>query len=233
MNLSVDTFLNMKSHNILEKNEENLKMCNIVEINLFNNKKKNENGQLVQLHHAENSWASSLKNNYTDDKQLISFLNKLNENNYDKILSDIIDTNFHESKLVDMIFTKAVKEPGFLDIYINLCHDLKLFSFINEKCIHQFKNKKHINLMKFIVASYKKGHITNIKQFIDILLEEITDVNIELFIYADQELKKEIDTENILRAVNIMSSKIEIEKLKPRIKFLFKDLLKSYAIIIN
>jgi hypothetical protein len=230
--LTIDTFLNMKNHNILEKNEENVKICNIVKIELFNNKKKIETGQLAQLHHSENSWSNSLKNNYSDDKHIIGILNKLNETNYEKSLSEIKNSNFQESKLVDIIFTKANKEPGFLDIYIKLCHGLNLFSFINEKCINQFKNKKHVNLMKFIIASYKKGYIINIRQFVDCLLEEITDINIELFIEIDQELKKELDIPGILKSVGVSGHKTEIEKLKPRIKFLFKDILKSYGIVI-
>ncbi len=105
---------------------------------------------------------------------------------------------------------------------------------------------------------YRRGLLYNIKNFVQVLIEEITDINIELLIHFNIELnKKSGPTGGIKGKVNkykqnemlwAMSNQVEVPKvditdiiadlkkklendstlinvLKPRNKFMLKDLL--------
>lgn len=148
-------------------------------------KDKNVFSDQVELKMSDNPWkASHMFENEKDDSQTItSILNKLTNNNIDKFISEVLLLNYADPKIVDIIFTKSVKEPAFGEIYAKFCSKLpNIHVIINNMCVEQFNTKKHKNMCTFIASLYRLNIIgvANINRFIDILFDDLTDSNLDI-----------------------------------------------------
>jgi hypothetical protein len=207
--ISVFQFMSLKKY--VQKDQNIIKKCQIPSIIITSpiaSKKKT-------LVSSENSWAKSLSMDQGNNKIVISILNKLTESNYDKLVSEISGVPYKETKIVEILFNKAVAEPGFIHLYTRFCQDLDLNSLINDICVSQFKLKKHPNLIKFICSLNKIGIIKDLRVFIDVLLEDLSDTNIELLIV----ILKINGSNGYTDIVDILKGMV----LKPRLKFMLMD----------
>jgi hypothetical protein len=213
--IPVDIFLNMKRY----ASTLSIQTPNIILICPVQNKKDT-------LKTSIKSWNHNIAHTYCEDKILISILNKLNESNYDKLLNDIQKENFSETRLIELIFNKAIKEPNYIQLYTKLCTDLQLCNSINEKCSEQFYSKRHLNLMKFMFSLYNDGSLPNITKYIDMLTKDINDINVEILIHCE----KEYPDKTYLKSIFDNIQEESILKLSPRYKFMLTDVIKKYAI---
>lgn len=83
----------------------------------------------VKLNVAKNPWKAKHDNgSEVDSKKLRSILNKLSPSNFDTLVGQVndlvINTEEKLKKVVDIVFEKAVDEPGFSLPYSKLCKTL-------------------------------------------------------------------------------------------------------------
>lgn len=125
----------------------------------------------------ENQWA----NIKVDVKRITSILNKLTDSNYDKFVEETKTFNYADSLVVKFLFKKILSEPFFSEIYANFCFDLELLHpILRETCLEEFTNNRNKNIGQFIAELYKLGLITNISDYISILLADLTEQNLEV-----------------------------------------------------
>ena len=87
------------------------------------------------------NWILQKKVNETDDEKLYSkfqgILNKLSNDNYDELLDLLLHLDItkeeHLTKLIDIIFNKAIKESKFCEIYASLSVKLSGCYIINSE----------------------------------------------------------------------------------------------------
>lgn len=119
----------------------------------YNNQwKKGNNG-------IKRNWLMAKKFKQTESERLCSqfkgILNKLNKNNFDKLMKELFDLDIKSeeqlSELVNTIFKKATEESSFCSMYSELC--LKLMPY----CVEENGQKKRfINmLMNLIQKNFK------------------------------------------------------------------------------
>lgn len=224
--ISIETFMSLRKYNPYkiistvqnqrqtqvqtQGQKQNMYIINKCKLHGILNIEINSHKKKAVLELKENSWSNKLKDSDQENSKIISLLNKINDSNYTKLLGDIRKEKFSELKLIEFIFNKANKEPGYINLYIKLCTDLKLCESINNKCVEQFKTKKHVNLVKFMCEMFRKNLIVDIKKFIYVLIEEISDINIELLILFNLELGQQ--TQNQGQATHVQNQGQKVNK---------------------
>lgn len=115
-----------------------------------------------------------------DIKRITGILNKISEDNYDKMVSEALTFNYADPEVVGVIFKKIINEPFYSNIYAKFCKSLvELHSIINERCIIEFNKTKHKNLGKFIGELYLLKLINNLDIYIDELMNNIDEQKLE------------------------------------------------------
>ena len=129
----------------------------------FKQRKKRHNKQwprAPQLKIGENAWRRDSSNIDEDIKKVIGILNKLSEDNFDKLIKEVLDININNQELlkniVKLIFEKAVSEPNFGEIYSKMCVCFGNFNLEFRKelllyCQHEFEKEdiyKEVNIQE-------------------------------------------------------------------------------------
>lgn len=169
----------------------------------------------------ENVWLSKLP---PDIKRITSILNKLNAENYDKLLCEAKSFNYSAPEVVSVVFKKALAEPFFSDLYARFCWDLvELHTFILELCADEFTKNKHKNLGKFIGELFKFHLVADLNLFVDVLLDDLSETNLEILckIITTINVKDVMFTDIILHLDSLKND------FKPRYKFMIIDLVES------
>jgi len=131
-----------------------------------------------QVKRTENTWINKTP---PDVKRMTAILNKLSEDNYDKLVEETKTFNYTDPEVVSIIFKKTLAEPFFSEIYARFCKSLvNLHDLIRELCIIEFSKNKHKDLGKFIGELYKLDLIMDLNSFINVLLKDINDSNLEI-----------------------------------------------------
>ena len=149
-------------------------------ISLVDNKdllKKWVRGKTHPIKKQVNQW----DNNPPDVKRLLSILNRLSEENYDKLVVETKTFNYSDPEVMKVMFNKIIAEPFYSELYAKFCKDLvHLHSILNEFCIVEFDKNKHKNLSIFIGELYKANVLLNISIFVDTLKNDLSEVNLEI-----------------------------------------------------
>lgn len=151
-------------------------------------KKSNNNGKNGNMVDIRNNKEYKWKK---DDKlnNIISILNKITKENYKESLAEIRKYDYKNIKVVNMIFMKASNEINYMDIYANICYELKdIHDMVNELGDELYKTKKNEYLCKFIALLYKKTVIKN---------EMIINIINDLKSYDDMNKNAEIRDDDI------------------------------------
>jgi len=159
-----------------------------------------------------------------DIKRITAILNKISDENFDKLVEETKTFNYADPEVFAVIFKKIVAEPFFSDIYAKFCNSLEdLHEIINERCIIEFNKTKHKNLGKFIGELYKLNLLDDLDSFLDSLIEDIDEPKLETLckIITTIGIKNEIFV-NII--ANLDSIKI---KFGPRHKFMILDIVEG------
>ncbi len=131
----------------------------------------------------ENSWFLNKGSVKSDIKLLTSILNKLTTENLDIMIVETKKLNYKDDKLIELLFTKAINEPFYSELYAIYCKNLPdLFVILNEKCSEKFKLQKHKNLCRFIGYLYNFKIIKNIDCFFDILIDDLSEINLDIIL---------------------------------------------------
>ncbi|XP_065338691.1 eukaryotic translation initiation factor 4 gamma 1-like isoform X2 [Cloeon dipterum] len=94
----------------------------------------------VKLNESENAWKPTPRKPRDEDdasekedllKKVRSVLNKLTPEKFEKLLGQVkemkIDTKDKLEGVINLIFLKAIDEPGFCQMYANMCHELSTY----------------------------------------------------------------------------------------------------------
>lgn len=123
-------------------------------------------------------WASKLE---PDLKRMTLILNKLTSDTYDKYLEESKTFNYADPGVVSIIFRKTLAEPFYSELYAKFCKDLiGLHDLMRDLCLDEFTKNKHKNLAQFIGELYKLDLVDDLNIFIEVLLEDIGDNNLEI-----------------------------------------------------
>jgi len=115
-----------------------------------------------------------------DIKRITGILNKISDDNYDKMVEEAKTFNYADPEVVTVIFKKILSDPFFSDVYAKLCNSLEnLHEIINERCIIEFNKTKHKNLGKFIGELFKLNLLDDLDSFITVLLDDIDEAKLE------------------------------------------------------
>lgn len=135
----------------------------------------------IKLRESENAWRP---NNTIDEdekfyKEVRGVLNKLTPENFESLKQQFkdfpINTTKRLDKVIDLVFQKAIAEPGFSEFYAKMCYEMMKKEVIDdtkpiEDGKHQSVNFKHLLLNKCQVE-FDKNETEERKN--DIRLEEI------------------------------------------------------------
>lgn len=159
-----------------------------------------------------------------DIKHITSILNKITDDNFDKMVEESKTFNYADPEVVTVIFKKILAEPFFSNIYAKLCNSLEdLHEIINERCIIEFNKTKHKNLGKFIGELYKLDLLNDLNSFINSLLDDIDEPKLET-------LCKIITTIGIKNEIFVdIIANLDINKAKfgPRHRFMIMDIVEG------
>lgn len=115
-----------------------------------------------------------------DIKRITGILNKISDENYDKMVEEAKTFNHIDPEVITVIFKKILAEPFFSDIYAKFCNSLgDMHEIINERCIIEFNKTQHKNLGKFIGELYKLDILDDLDSFLDTLMEDIDEAKLE------------------------------------------------------
>jgi hypothetical protein len=115
-----------------------------------------------------------------DIKRITGILNKISDENFDKMIEEAKTFNHADPEVVTTIMKKILNEPFFSDIYAKFCNSLEdLHVIINEQCIIEFNKTKHKNLGKFIGELYKLDILDDLDSFINVLMKDIDEPKLE------------------------------------------------------
>lgn len=159
-----------------------------------------------------------------DIKRIIGILNKISDENYDKMVEEAKTFNHSDPEVVTVIFKKILAEPFFSDIYARFCNSLEdLHEIINERCIIEFNKTKHKNLGKFIGELYKLDLLDDLDSFLDALLDNIDEPKLETLckIITTIGIKNDIFTK-IIRNLDLIKT-----KFGSRHKFMILDIVEG------
>jgi hypothetical protein len=178
----------------------------------------------IQLHTCVDPWKKADDRIPIDIKYITSVLNKITIENYDKMLAETLTFNYSNPDVVMKLFKKVLGEPFFSGIYAKLCKDLvDLHPLIKELCIQEFTAKKHKNLAVFIGELYKVGLVDNLSSFIDVLMEDLNDLNLEILCT----LMKTIGINSECFAQIMKYLRTVLNTYKPRFRFMIMDILEN------
>lgn len=159
-----------------------------------------------------------------DIKRITAILNKITDDNYDKMVEEAKTFNYADPEVVTVIFKKILAEPFFSETYANFCNSLEnLHDIINERCIIEFNKTKHKNLGIFIGELYKLNLLNDLDSFLKVLLDDIDEAKLET-------LCKIIITIGIKnkKFVNIIAKLDSIKaKFGSRHKFMIMDIVEA------
>lgn len=187
-----------------------------------------------QNHYKKNKFNKWEKNNFKnktiinklppDIKRITAILNKISNDNYDKMIEEAKTFNYADPEVVAIIFKKILSEPFFSDIYARFCNDLTdLHDIINKDCIIEFNKTKHKNIGKFIGELYKIGLINNIDSYLNILLTDIDENKLETLCKIINTIgNKDPIFNNIIKILDSMKS-----KFSPRYRFMILDVIEN------
>jgi hypothetical protein len=226
----IDFFLNMRKYNPLD--DSLIKKCILFDIPQNDLNKP-------QLELSNNSWYQNIKNGNEDNKIILGILNKLNESNYDKLMNELKNAIIlNNNTFAKLLFTKAIKEPGYTDLYVKLCKDLCLEDSINASIQENFASKKNNGSLKFMIKLYESKILKDIFQFADLLFTEITegikngykeistvDTNVNLLIFFHKEIQENQEKEYLLKILKCLKNSDSLV-LSPRTKFMLSDAVK-------
>jgi hypothetical protein len=159
-----------------------------------------------------------------DIKRITAILNKISDENFDKLVEEAKTFNHADPEIVTIIFKKILAEPFFSDIYARFCNSLEdLHDIINERCIIEFNKTKHRNLGKFIGELYKLNLLNDLNSFLDALLDNIDEPKLETLckIITTIGIKNEIFTD-IIAELNLIKS-----NFSSRHKFIILDIIEK------
>ncbi len=160
-----------------------------------------------------------------DIKRITVILNKISDDNYDKMIAEAKTFNYAAPEVISVIFKKILAEPYFIEIIAKLCSSLEdLHEIINEQCIVEFNKTKHKNFGKFIGELYKLNLIHDLHSFTDVLLDNIDETKLET-------LCKIITTIGIKDPIFIeIISELDLLKanFSSRHKFMILDIIEKY-----
>ena len=159
-----------------------------------------------------------------DIKRITAILNKISDENYDKMIEEAKTFNHADPEVVTVIFKKILEEPFFSDVYARFCNSLvDLHEIINERCIIEFNKTKHKNLGKFIGELYKLNLLDDLNSFLDVLLDEIDPHKLETLckIITTIGIKDEIFKEIILE-LNLIKT-----NFGSRYRFMIQDIVEN------
>jgi len=161
-----------------------------------------------------------------DIKRITAILNKISEENYDKMIEETKTFNYADPEVVTVIFKKILDEPFFSDVYAKFCNSLEdLHEIINERCIIEFNKTKHKNLGKFIGELYKLNLLNDLDSFIDTLLDNIDECKLETLCKIITTIGiKNIIFKEIIKELNLVKI-----KFSSRYKFMILDLVEKTA----
>ena len=117
-----------------------------------------------------------------DIKRITAILNKISDDNYDRMVEEAKTFNYADAAVVSTIFKKILEEPGYSGIYARFCGSLvDLHAIINETCIVEFNKAKckHKNLGRFIGELYKLDLLDDLHSFLGVLLDHIDETKLE------------------------------------------------------
>jgi hypothetical protein len=115
-----------------------------------------------------------------DIKRITGILNKISDENFDKLIEEAKTFNYADEEVVSVIFKKIMSEPFFSDIYAKFCNSLQdLHEIINKRCIIEFNKTKHKNLGKFIGELYKLNLLDDLDSFLNSLTDDINEAKLE------------------------------------------------------
>ncbi len=177
----------------------------------------------IELRKCENPWKNNDKIPI-DVKNITSILNKLTEENYDNLLKETIAFNYSNPVIVKKIFRKVLGEPLFAGIYSKFCKDLVgLHSILKELYITEFNENRHKNLAVFIGELYKIGLIDDLEVFIDTLVNDLTESNLEILCKLIATIgKTDIHFKDTLIHINSIKN-----SFSSRYKFMILDILED------
>jgi hypothetical protein len=159
-----------------------------------------------------------------DIKRITAILNKISDENFDKMVEETKTFNYADPEVVTVIFKKILAEPFFCDVYAKFCESLEnLHDIINERCIIEFNKTKHKNLGKFIGELYKLDLLDNLDSFIDALLDNIDEPKLETLckIITTIGVKDKMFVDIIVH-LNLIKA-----KFGPRHKFMILDIVEG------
>ena len=169
-----------------------------------------------------NAWSNSeVRVNKDDSKIIVGLLNKISEDNFEKIVQDTKNLNYKTKNIVDLIFTKSVHNTHHSAIYAEYCKRLELDSIVNEMSFEQFNLKKNKNLCKFIGSLYKIDviKVELINQFIKILTDNLNENNLELLLEI-LKASKSNEFSEIIQKLDLIKT-----KFSTRMKFAIMDVI--------
>jgi hypothetical protein len=157
-----------------------------------------------------------------DIKRIKGILNKLTEDNYERMIEETKTFNYRDPEVITFIFKKIIDEPFFSDLYAKFCNSLEdIHDIINERCIIEFNKMKHKNLGKFIGELYKIGLITDINSFITVLMEDIDNIKLEILCKIITTIgPKDVIFNDVLTNLDSMKN-----NFSSRFKFMILDLI--------
>jgi len=133
-------------------------------------------GGNVKLHKTENKYVvgqtqSSDPEEEKKQKEIISVLNKLTPQNFDKLILKLVEIKFDQEKslvgLIDQIFDKSLSEPTFCELYAQLCSTLR------DQLPEFEKDGKKVNFRRVLLnkcqEEFEKGDTTikNVREDIE------------------------------------------------------------------
>jgi hypothetical protein len=120
-------------------------------ISKYKNKKHTIIKKIVPLIKSENAWDPKKEITTENEKILKKIngtLNKLSELNFNKLsekINEMLTISHLEQSVVDLIYTKCINEPNYIELYTRLIKCLNYTKLIIMKCQYEFKKESNWN----------------------------------------------------------------------------------------
>lgn len=134
----------------------------------------------------ENAWvAVGGEKLRSDVEKMRTILNKLSDENKDKLIQEASKLKYTSPEIVQEIFQKAVAEMFFSEVYSELCFKLpNIHQQLVELCEFEFFKEPSKELAKFIGELYKMHIIKHLHRYVTFLVDkkEYLDILAELIL---------------------------------------------------
>lgn len=210
LDIKFDTKPHLDFSNIIFRNNK-IKNNKYIDKNTINKCKK-----------SQNDWKNNMIKIPIDIKHITSILNKLTNENYNKLLEETKTFNYSNPEIISKIFKKILEEPFFSKIYAKFCNDLpEIHELLTDLYIKEFEENNHKNLVIFIGELYNIKLITDLTEIINILITDLTENNLEILctLIKTVGVNKFIFKDVLNNLDNIKN------KFKPRFKFMIMDII--------